>query len=633
MQPLVPAISPDRAGNLFPARLQSLRYLLHVSVLPGVDRAELASVIETEPGFLLTFLALGKQASSAPDIWYEQIPLPLMRAVVLDICQTMKPVSEPEDGTSPATTTALIRSLIAAELARSSAVTDPDVARLAGLLATEDREVVNMLLSVGWSPGMTDAISFYRAEPEELQGASGLIRCVAIAEKLVSAVNDPDRLDPFLRLCCAEILQLDEETVYELLGRVTEQLRNISAQVTEASYSLADTLGKLARMHAYHKALLQMSGDIPIDECLRQFGQVALGYSQSLCFLRENNQLQCGAGDAGIAVAVNSEQSQLARALRFQRADIIQPDQCRSLADRQTNDRLGGGGMLLVPFGQQGVLAFGVAAATGGHQTDPVLLNSFSEAAADFLAYRTADEQEPAIPVSLFRQRVSEVTHEVNNPLAIVQNYLKTLSMKLDEDAPVQSDIQTIGQEIMRVSTIVRKYGQIGATEDMLVATINVNDIIRQLTSVMQGSREDISFTLDLDETMPGVTLAPDSLKQILVNLMKNSAEALSQTERATPQIRVSTCGAVNLGGTRYVEVTIADNGPGIPPEVESRLFEANNSSKSGQHAGLGLNIVKQLTDDMGGLISCRTVRSPDDRSGTSFQLLVPLAGKDAANQ
>jgi nitrogen-specific signal transduction histidine kinase len=69
------------------------------------------------------------------------------------------------------------------------------------------------------------------------------------------------------------------------------------------------------------------------------------------------------------------------------------------------------------------------------------------------------------------------------------------------------------------------------------------------------------------------------------------------------------------------VELEVADTGNGIPDEVRKHLFSPVQSTKGKGHSGLGLSVVKQLIDDMEGIISCRT-----GRGGTAFRILFPAA-------
>jgi C4-dicarboxylate-specific signal transduction histidine kinase len=70
------------------------------------------------------------------------------------------------------------------------------------------------------------------------------------------------------------------------------------------------------------------------------------------------------------------------------------------------------------------------------------------------------------------------------------------------------------------------------------------------------------------------------------------------------------------------VELTVSDNGPGLPKEVLARLYQPVQSMKGDEHAGLGLAIVAALVDELGGMLQCRS-----NESGTHFKILLPAAG------
>jgi nitrogen-specific signal transduction histidine kinase len=69
------------------------------------------------------------------------------------------------------------------------------------------------------------------------------------------------------------------------------------------------------------------------------------------------------------------------------------------------------------------------------------------------------------------------------------------------------------------------------------------------------------------------------------------------------------------------VELEVSDDGEGLPPEVRKHLFSPVKSTKGRGHGGLGLSVVKQLVDDMEGVINCRT-----GSAGTAFKVLFPMA-------
>jgi signal transduction histidine kinase len=104
-------------------------------------------------------------------------------------------------------------------------------------------------------------------------------------------------------------------------------------------------------------------------------------------------------------------------------------------------------------------------------------------------------------------------------------------------------------------------------------------------------------------------------LRQVVMNLVKNAAEALPKGGR----IDLATRDRIHKNGALFVELRIGDNGPGLPEHVLNELFTPVTSTKPG-HAGLGLSIVKQLLDQLGAEISCAS----GPTTGTRFQILLP---------
>jgi signal transduction histidine kinase/HD-like signal output (HDOD) protein len=214
----------------------------------------------------------------------------------------------------------------------------------------------------------------------------------------------------------------------------------------------------------------------------------------------------------------------------------------------------------------------------------------------------------------LLQQRVREAVHEASNPLSIIGNYLEMLRLKLAEEHQVRDDIEAIKQEIDRVGNILlrlREPSEIG-NEDGL----DLNRLIQQLANVFQRSvfaARRLQLELRLDEQAPVVRAPAASIKQIVINLVKNAAEALDEGGTVV----VTTSSNVNVAGSRFAALTVEDNGPGIPAKLLNQLFSPVPSSKG---SGLGLTIAKRLVDEMGGMILCKS-----GAWGTQFQVLIPL--------
>lgn len=211
-----------------------------------------------------------------------------------------------------------------------------------------------------------------------------------------------------------------------------------------------------------------------------------------------------------------------------------------------------------------------------------------------------------------------KIVHEANNPLSIMKNYIKVLQLKLDEKDPAQSDLGVIGEEIDRVAEILRGLTRGVEAKAREGTGVNLNEVIADLAKLSQEAvlkQNNIQLETRLSPDLPPIVTDRNKLKQILMNLIKNAGEAMTDGGRLT----ITTRDKINLDGVEYVEIMVEDTGPGIPPQVMTHLFEPVATTKGREHAGLGLAIVKNIVKELKGSISCRSAET-----GTGFQILLP---------
>ena len=135
------------------------------------------------------------------------------------------------------------------------------------------------------------------------------------------------------------------------------------------------------------------------------------------------------------------------------------------------------------------------------------------------------------------------------------------------------------------------------------------------------GARESgVSASFDLDPSIGTVLVDRVQIQQVLINLMRNAIEAMSQSPE-----RVLTV-ASSPYDTDMVRVTVADSGPGLPAEVSENLFRAFNSTKSGG-MGLGLSICRTIIEANGGKIWAE----PGSDVGVRFHFTLPRADMELA--
>jgi nitrogen-specific signal transduction histidine kinase len=217
-----------------------------------------------------------------------------------------------------------------------------------------------------------------------------------------------------------------------------------------------------------------------------------------------------------------------------------------------------------------------------------------------------------------------KVVHEVNNPLGIMKNYLKILAIKLKDQGINLDEIRILNEEIDRVAHILGELTAVSEKKSRNRGSVDINALVNdlvKLTAEPLMKEKKVTVHLDLDPSRPKLMSEKDSLKQILINLIKNAAEAMTKGGNLYLKTRrqgTSLEGNENRG---VVEVTIGDDGPGIPDEMKKRIFEPFVSSKGRWHSGLGLSIVLNLIHGLNGSIVCQS----EEGKGTRFKIELPV--------
>jgi len=224
-----------------------------------------------------------------------------------------------------------------------------------------------------------------------------------------------------------------------------------------------------------------------------------------------------------------------------------------------------------------------------------------------------------------------KVIHEINNPISIIRNYLETLKLKLPDKHPVQDELSVVGEEMYRVSSLVEGLSSFSKPKIGGLEIINLNQVCSRVLEVLKKSillPRQINLTLVFDKEIPAFKMDGNGFKQVLINLVKNAAEAMTQGGEIHVKTRLLPGSAKVLIDEKkkipgFVEISIQDTGPGISPTIRERLFEPYNSSKTnGTNSGLGLAIVHSIIKEMKGKITCDS----EEGCGTCFKVCLPLA-------
>ena len=328
-----------------------------------------------------------------------------------------------------------------------------------------------------------------------------------------------------------------------------------------------------------------------------------------------------------VDIHLDSASSRIAEALRSGEVQAISDRADLSVGDRQLLRRMEGDDVECLPIRHDESVPGALLMNADDDVDYDFALDLYLQALGQRLA-RLEQGGEEQDRLRKYRQReekrLRELVHEANNPLSVVQNYLHILQMRLQHDASAAEQLDMISKELSRATEIIqraRDLPPVGDDEEdtqVLLQEFDVNELARRVQELHLGYAADHDVDLDLMIRPGAIIVHSDEqrLAQVLNNLVRNAIEAAGGES-----VTVGTDTGVFREGREGVEVYVTDTGPGLPRAVLERLADPKESSKGGDHAGLGLHIVHRLVREMGGNIDVRTASG----QGTSFSLFLPL--------
>ncbi len=221
--------------------------------------------------------------------------------------------------------------------------------------------------------------------------------------------------------------------------------------------------------------------------------------------------------------------------------------------------------------------------------------------------------------LAAWREVAQRIAHEIKNPLTPIklsaQRLLRKFSAKAD-DPSFNECGELIVREVGRLQQMVGEFSSYAKQPETLPRPDDLNTLLAEVVGTFEVSHRDIGWKLELPAPVGVFAFDREGLRKVLINLLTNAAEALEGRDDGQVTVR-----AEEEPRSGRVRISVADNGPGIPPAERARMFEPYFSKKK-SGTGLGLTIVRSIVADHRGHVRVESAKP----QGSVFIVDLPLA-------
>jgi PAS domain S-box-containing protein len=220
-------------------------------------------------------------------------------------------------------------------------------------------------------------------------------------------------------------------------------------------------------------------------------------------------------------------------------------------------------------------------------------------------------------------QTALAIAHELNQPLLAIATYSEAALMMMKSNRPnldkIQKAVSGCEKQALRAGQSIRELLEFLSIEEFSTDSFDLNS---EVMEVLGDSRLELGLQIDtdvqLERNLPFVRANLIHVKKVLVNLFRNSIEAMQEANTVQPAIRVT---VRNNADENVAQVTVTDNGPGIKEEDLHRMFKPFFTTKD-KGIGMGLAVSRSLIEANGG----RLWLEPQASVGATFHLTLPFA-------
>ena len=225
--------------------------------------------------------------------------------------------------------------------------------------------------------------------------------------------------------------------------------------------------------------------------------------------------------------------------------------------------------------------------------------------------------------LSTMGEMAAGLAHEINQPLAAIATYAQAsqrLIRQPDHDIDdVLAALEQINAQALRAGEVIRRLRNFVKNREVKREPVNCSRLLEDLRTLAETDARlhNIRLRLDCEEPLPTVYADPIQLQQVILNLVRNAIDAMSEAPEDRREVVLTT----RMAADREVEITVIDHGTGLAPEATEHLFNPFFTTKS-SGTGLGLAISRSIVRAHGG----RLWHTPNDVCGARFHFTLPVS-------
>ncbi len=221
-----------------------------------------------------------------------------------------------------------------------------------------------------------------------------------------------------------------------------------------------------------------------------------------------------------------------------------------------------------------------------------------------------------------WRDVARRIAHEIKNPLTPIKLSAQRLQKKFGtiiNDTAFDSCTKTIIEQVDDLKSMVNEFSNFAKLPQSKPVQSNLNEIVQEVVTLYLTAHKDKSFHFSQNTDLPSFKFDPQQIKRAIINLLDNAIAAFDNEINNEIIVKIAYNSLLKI-----VQLSISDNGKGVPTEERGRIFEPYFTTKKGG-TGLGLAIVKRIIEDHNGFIRAYA----NEPKGTKIMIELPVISTD----